>query len=157
MLTLSSCIQAEFPQIAPITMAEWDKAGAVVSAEAKIVTTTFGAEYATIPAPSASRIIAAVAGSPFANPHYASKSMLIGLSVGFDAAQAAVVAGYAVQPIPIPPPASEPSEEVLKQTIYIAYRTDLSKSNPDFAKYPETANVQKIMSALAKFIYNAYI
>ena len=157
MLTLSACIQAEFPQTIPMAAVEWDKAGAVVLAEAKVVVTTFGVGYTTVPAPSASRILAAVAGGPFADARYAAKSMLAGMSVGFDTAQAAVVAGYATQPIPILPPASEPPEEALKQIIYTAYRADLSGSNPDFAKYPETANVQKIMSAMAKFIYSAYI
>lgn len=157
MLTLSACLKAEFPQMLNIATTEWDKAGSIVLAEAKVVVTTLGVGYSTVPAPSASRILAAVAGGPFADQRYAAKSILIGLSVGFDVAQAAVAAGYATQPTPIFPPESEPPEEVLRQTIYSAYRADLSGSNPNFAKYPETANVQKIMAALARFIYNAYI
>lgn len=156
MKPLSLYILAEFPQSLPGMTAEWDKAGTVVLAEAAVVVSTLGAGYIAVPAPSATRLLAAVAGGPLADNRYASRSMVIGLSAGFDTAQAAVVAGYAL-PIPIPPPASVPLAAALQPIIYAAYRASLTASNPSFAGFPETPNVQKLMSALAKFVNGAYV
>ena len=137
-------------------IAVWDAIGAVVLSEAAYVVLTLGIGYPLIPAPSATRLLAAGAGGPLADPLYAGKSLVIGLSAGFDTAQAAVVAGYAL-PTPIPPPASVPLAAVLQPIIYAAYRASLTATNPDFAAYPETPQVQRLMLAFANFVYGAYV
>lgn len=157
MMPLSTYILAEFPSAIPSLTTEWDKVGTVLLAEAAVVVSSLGLLYPTVPAPSATRLLAAVAGGPLADPQYAGYSMVMGLSVGFDAAQAAVVAGYATTPVPIPPPTSVPLIAVLQPLIYAAYRASLTATNPSFAGFQETANVQRLMSAFAKFVNGAYV
>lgn len=88
------------------------------------------------------------------DPRYGGRSAVIGLSAGFDAAQAAVVAGYGWTPIPLLPPASVPAVALLQPIIYAAYRAALPA---EYAAYPETGNLHVLMNCLAKFVNGAYI